>query len=375
MHSTQRIRVLVVDDSVLYRKVVRDVLKQHPQVEIIGVATNGEVALEKIALLRPDLITLDIEMPGMDGLGVLRELRDKSIPTKAIMLSSQTGQGALSTMNALQLGAFDFVLKPAEHDYQTSKTALAQKLLPCIDAYLSKHITVPIHEESANAFAAAAAFYSEPIVEDFGYVESSDELELRDPIEAVAIGISTGGPMALTLELPKIPSNFPVPIFIVQHMPPLFTKSLSDDLNRLCKLKVVEGYDGAIVQPGTVYIAPGGKQMAVIQNGTSIEIQVNEDPPERNCRPSVDYLFRSVATVYGKNSLAVAMTGMGDDGTAGARLLSSTGVKVIAQDEPSSTVFGMPRSIIHNNLADLVSPLTNIAAEISSCVNKSRRIG
>jgi two-component system chemotaxis response regulator CheB len=203
MISTERVRTLVVDDSVLYRKVVRDVLQQHPQIEVIGVASDGKVALEKIGLLKPQLITLDIEMPEVDGLGVLRELKDRASDTKAIMLSSQSGHGAMSTMTALQLGAFDFVLKPEEEDYQASQTALAKKLLPCIDAYLSKHIIVPEHAETANSFAAAAAYYSEPMVEDFDYVESSQELEFCEPIHAVAIGISTGGPAALTQELPK----------------------------------------------------------------------------------------------------------------------------------------------------------------------------
>ncbi|MCC9607520.1 chemotaxis response regulator protein-glutamate methylesterase [Blastopirellula sp. JC732] len=375
MSEEDRIRVLVVDDSALYRKLVRDILAQIPQIEVVGVAADGRIALDKIEYLQPDLITLDVEMPTIDGLGVLREMKRFAHQPGVIMLSALTGAGAQATMAALQLGAFDFVLKPAGTSAEQSMSILSETLRQRVDAYLRRVVrtTRPI---AVGATHRAASPPPKPVEAPKPphptSLVSSHDLTFRSPIEAVAIGISTGGPPALTSQLPNIPQNFPVPIFVVQHMPPLFTKSLAEDLNRRCQVEVVEASDGEDVRPGVIYIAPGGHQMKVERDGVKTRVRVNDDPHERNCRPSVDYLFRSISHVYGGSTLGVIMTGMGDDGTVGCRLLKRLGANIIAQNEESSVVYGMPRSIVEAGLADLICPLNDVGREIVNCVKRSR---
>jgi two-component system chemotaxis response regulator CheB len=188
----------------------------------------------------------------------------------------------------------------------------------------------------------------------------------------VAIGISTGGPKALTEMMPRLSGTFPVPILIVQHMPPVFTKSLADDLSERCKFRVVEAFDGQFVRPGTALIAPGGKQMKVCRESDRVIVRITDDPPENSCRPSVDYLFRSVLSVYGAHTMGVIMTGMGNDGTAACRLIKQRGGTIVAQDEASCVVFGMPRELVEQGIADVVAPLDRIASEITQLVEKGR---
>ncbi|EAQ82571.1 protein-glutamate methylesterase/protein-glutamine glutaminase [Blastopirellula marina] len=375
MSDEDRIRVLVVDDSALYRKLVRDVLAQIPQLEVVGVAADGRIALDKIEYLRPDLITLDVEMPTIDGLGVLKELKRFPHPPGVIMLSALTGAGAEATMAALQLGAFDFVLKPNGANVEASTAALSETLKQRVDAYLRRVVRTPKLVAAGTTHHPTEAppkAREEPKPPHPAALKSALDLSFRFPIEAVALGISTGGPPALTAQLPSIPKDFPVPIFVVQHMPPIFTKSLADDLNRRCQAEVVEAADGDEVRPGTIYIAPGGHQMKVERDGVRTRIRVNNDPHERNCRPSVDYLFRSISHVYGGSALGVIMTGMGDDGTVGCKLLKRQGANILAQNEASSVVYGMPRSIVEADLADLICPLHDVGREIVNCVKRSR---
>ena len=345
-------RVLVVDDSTLFRKVVRDVLSDLPWVEVVGVAANGRIALDKAMSLKPDLITLDIEMPEIDGLGVLSELKRSGSPCGAIMLSALSEAGASMTNKALELGAFDFVLKPQAGTLDENREKLRKDLLPRISAFAASHGRV---ENSADAEKSEVA--PESVPKSFPKAFSSVP-------RVCLIGSSTGGPAALAGVLPAIPGDFPLPIVVVQHMPPVFTRNLAESLDRACPLKVVEAEDGMPIQPGTIFIAPGGRQAKIVRSGALPTIGVNDDPPENHCRPSVNYLLRSAINIYGGDSLTVILTGMGDDGTAGCEELKKKGARVIAQDRETCVVYGMPRSIIEAGLADQVVPLNRVAESI-----------
>lgn len=341
--SSRPLRVLVVDDSAIYRKAVRELLEKTPDVEVVGVAANGKIALQKIEQLKPDLLTLDIEMPEMDGIEVLKHLQQNKIDVAAIMLSAFTEEGAKRTTDAVNLGAFDFVLKPQGSNAQESIGKLRRELLPKIEAFRINYLlTHPTSSSSKLEFVDAPAE------------------RWSGPTELIVIGVSTGGPASLTKVLPRIPKNFGLPILIVQHMPPIFTKSLAEDLDKKCQLEVREAAAGDKVRPGQILIAPGGKQMKIEREDHGVFVRITDDPPERSCRPSADYLFRSAAEVYGGSVTAVIMTGMGDDGTEGCRLLKRRGAKVIAQDEASCVVYGMPRQVAEAGLADIVCTLTRI---------------
>ncbi|MEO0529692.1 MAG: chemotaxis response regulator protein-glutamate methylesterase [Planctomycetota bacterium] len=347
--TPRKMRCLVVDDSVLYRKVVRDVLAAAPDVEVVGVATDGQQALEKIDTLQPDVVTLDLEMPKLDGIGVLRELKKRGTEIAAIMVSAFTDRGAQTTTEALNLGAFDFILKPTTKSLDESISQLRRDLLPKLKAASLR---------TSTRHAARPARPSRPTPRP-----ATPRPSLRLPAvrpDIVAIGVSTGGPQALTKLLPKLPATFPAPIVIVQHMPPKFTKSLADDLDRRCSLRVVEATQGQPIRAGEVVIAPGDKQMRVAKQGTCAVIQLTDDPPERNCRPAVDFLFRSVATHYGRKALGVVLTGMGDDGTAGANQMKTAGATILAQDEATCVVYGMPKGIVDAGLADAILPLNRV---------------
>lgn len=356
----QPLRVLVVDDSALYRKIVRDVLSGMPGVEVVGAANNGLIALDRIESLRPDVVTLDLEMPQLDGHGVLKQLAGKPNAPRAIMVSAFTAQGAQSTTAALREGAFDFILKPATKSLEMSIQQLRRDLAPKIDACRS--IATP---SLRRAPTSAAPIRQAPAAPPRPAARRRVDL----PPQIVAIGVSTGGPQALVRLLPKLPANFPCPIVIVQHMPAMFTASLAEDLNRRCSLNVSEGKHGQVVRRGDIVIAPGGKQMRIVRRDGENVVEITDDPPERNCKPSVDYLFRSVAASHGGASLGVVLTGMGDDGTLGAKALRESGAEIVAQDQASCVVYGMPKAVIEAGLADVVSPLDMMATTI---VNHAR---
>ncbi|WP_199193269.1 chemotaxis response regulator protein-glutamate methylesterase [Blastopirellula marina] len=349
-------RVLIVDDSTLFRKVVRDALAVCPGVEVVGVASDGKTALEKIDYYRPDLVTLDVEMPVLNGIEVLRELQTRPHRPEVIMLSALTDQGAVCTTQALRLGAFDFVLKPSsQSNIEDSCQQLRSDLLPKVRV---------LQDRLANRQNRLEERVSDP--KDIFVPTPGDKPFDASQAAVVGIGISTGGPAALSNLLPKLPANLGVPLLIVQHMPPMFTKSLASDLNRASKITVCEAEEGQAILPGTAYIAPGGKQMKVVtENGAKV-IHITDDPPERSCRPSVDYLFRSIAHEYGRKAMALVMTGMGDDGTLGCRLLKRHGCMVVAQDEKSCVVYGMPRQVVSSGLADKVVPLDQLH-EVIQC--------
>lgn len=343
---------MVVDDSMIFRKVVRDSLTAMPGVEVVGVASDGKGALDRLDALKPDLITLDIEMPQLNGLQVLQELQRQRLKCGAIMLSSLTSSGARLTTQALSLGAFDFVLKPSGDNAQDCLLQLKRELLPKIDAFRKSRCN-----QGATSVPTASVLVNNPPALSS---PKPTGLPRAAAPKVVVIGISTGGPVSLGKVLPKLPADFPVPIVIVQHMPQVFTKNLADDLNRSCALNVDEARDGEFLAPGTVRIAPGGRQLRFVNTTGRIALQVTDDPPEKMCRPSVDYLFRSAAEHFRGSVLAVIMTGMGDDGLEGCRALKPLGACVIAQDAASCVVFGMPRHIIQQGLADQITSLDEI---------------
>jgi len=361
--DNRKIKVLVVDDTALYRKIVRDVLSEFDEIEVVGSAPNGKLALNKIESLHPDLITLDQEMPEMDGLETLRQIKERGIKASAIMVSAFTTQGAVVTMKALNLGAFDFIAKPDSSSLQENIKNFREQFKPKIEAFVNRLNLKKITSSGETSTSHLPAKTAEP-----GTI--SIKAGLKGKPQIVAIGISTGGPKALADLIPNIPAGLGVPIVIVQHMPPVFTKALADSLDKKSPLSITEGEDGQQLLADTVYIAPGGKQMKII-NGNGIGkyiLKITDDPPENHCKPSADYLFRSVAGVFPGKALGVIMTGMGRDGTVGLRLMKRSGAKVLAQDENTCVVYGMPMEAVKAGVVDLVLPLNQIAGKINSIV-------
>lgn len=369
MSSNNSLRVLVVDDTVFYRKIVSDVLSEFPGVEVVGSAFNGKVAISKIKSLEPDLLTLDIEMPEMDGIQTLKEMSKVAPEVGAIMLSSLTHEGGAMTMQALELGAFDFIPKPQEDSMDENKKAIKEAIAPMIQAFKRRREIKSI----LTGKAASAQGKTRPVLEDDS---SSEKLvgkgislpHRKQKSDIIAIGVSTGGPNALAQMMPKLPHDLGVPILIVQHMPPVFTQSLASSLDTKCELTVREAVDGEPLQSNTALIAPGGKQMKVAAgaDGKNRIVRITDDPPENSCKPSADYLFRSIAHHYVGRSTGVIMTGMGSDGTLGLKLMKRNGATLIAQNEETCVVYGMPKAPIESGIVDVVAPLEKIAEEIST---------
>lgn len=347
------LRVLVVDDTAIYRKIVSDVLRDIPGVEVVGTAVDGAVALEKIAELRPDVITLDLEMPHVTGVGVLRRLRAQPHSPGIIMLSAFTTQGAAATTEALRLGAFDFVLKPSGQSPTESAAQLKEQLAARLAAFAtSRGWSLPSRiDPPAPPHAKVTLSRIVPAA-------------CNVPPEVIVLGISTGGPDALTRMIPQLPADLAAPVFIVQHMPPLFTKSLADDLNQRSVLRVSEATEGQLARPGDVLIAPGGRHMKLERTEFGAVARLTDDPPENSCRPAVDYLFRSAAHHYGNRVLGVVMTGMGNDGTLGCRLLKRQGATIVTQDRESCVVYGMPAMVVEAGLSEMVVPLAEMAKQL-----------
>ncbi len=348
------IRILVVDDSVVIRRLLSDTLSGDPALEVVATAGDGRIALAKISLLKPDLITLDVEMPVINGLETLVEIRKLYPKLPVIMFSTLTERGAAATLDALALGASDYATKPSN----TGSPAVA---IERIRTELIRKI---------KALCGVAPLKLLPLP---GF-RPAVKVRLRSDarIEIVAIGTSTGGPNALTALLPQLPADFPVPIVIVQHMPPLFTRLLAERLKTLARLEVQEGKEGQKLHRGQVWIAPGDYHMTVVRKGTEFVLAINHDPQENSCRPAVDVLFRSLAQTYGANVLAVVLTGMGADGTRGSADIREAGGEVIVQDEASSVVWGMPGNVVAASLADRIYPLGGIAPEVVRRVSMGR---
>lgn len=362
----EKIRVLIVDDSAFMRKVIDDILSADPGIEVIDRAKNGLECIKKVKELKPDVITLDIEMPIMDGLEALEQLM-KNHPLPVVMLSSLTQEGADATIRALELGAFDFVAKPSG-PISLDIHKVADKILERVKAAATASGRIRRFRLAPTPVQSLPK--KEPLVDSKLPMKSSAP-KLSSASKLVVIGTSTGGPKALQTLLTSLPANFAAPITIVQHMPPGFTKSLAQRLDTLCSIRVVEAEDGQQLEDGTAYIAPGGFHMEIIQQaGGRLLIRLNKDEPRGGHRPSVDTMFDSVCEITNVNKWAVIMTGMGSDGTKGLKLMKEKGQVVsVIEDESSCVVFGMPRAAIQAGLADHVVPLERIAETLIRLVN------
>ena len=388
------VKVLIVDDSAVMRTLLRSVILSDSRLEVVATANDGLAALSLLDTIHPDIILLDVEMPVMDGLSTLRKIRSSGRRIPVIICSALTQRGAHVTIEALASGAADYVTKPSSQSSREAATGeLAREVIPKILALtrsaensgktglssreaigslnpvtrLEPSIKVPVRSWSPNAPPAghhcASAAPRPPNL--------STPLTVSSP-QVVLIGVSTGGPAALDVLLPKLPANFPVPILIVQHMPNLFTKMLAERLDARCPLHVIEAADGDQPTPGVIHIAKGDWHLSLSPRTSPAStssalgpvLRLTQAEPENHCRPAVDVLFRSAVTVYGSRILAVILTGMGSDGLDGCRLIRQHGGVVLAQDQPSSAVWGMPGVVANAGLAQRVLPLDQIAAEI-----------
>jgi two-component system chemotaxis response regulator CheB len=426
------ISVLVVDDSVVIRRLITDALASDPKIRVVGTASNGRIALAKVEQLRPDIVTLDVEMPVMDGLETLRALRPKYPRLPIIMFSTLTAAGATATLDALAAGATDYVTKPANvGSIRESIRSVREQLIPRIHALCApRPRPVPLRPapgvqpferngqlgrlgpvgsagrppllgsgpgqwtltgssppvapgtrgakpnrgRGATPHAAANGQHPAPGGQHAQGAGHPQPARARtDRIDVITIGCSTGGPDALSKVLRAMPADLPVPLVVVQHMPPVFTKMFAERLDRTCGLTIVEAADRSPVVPGTVFIAPGDTHLEIVRRGQDVLTKLHTGAPENFCRPSVDVLFRSVSTVYGKSTIAVVLTGMGQDGRRGCEALRAAGAEIVAQDEATSVVWGMPGAVTNAGLADVVLPLENVASHLISRVTGGRR--
>lgn len=336
------IKVLIVDDSALMRKMIKDMLLEDSSIEVVGIASDGEIAIEKIKELRPDVVTLDLEMPKLDGMEVIQKSKKLfENPPKFIILSAQTN--AEKSIQALEIGAADFIMKPSGNislDLKKISEELISKIK--ITAQITKKIIIP---ESAKP--KKTTFYS-----------------TRKKI--IVIASSTGGPQTLEALLKQLPKNIPAPILIVQHMPTGFTNAFAKRLNKICEVEVREAVNHDELKDGLALIAPGGYHMELISDieGYEGEIQLNQEPPELGVRPNANRLFKSVTKIFKDNTIGIILTGMGNDGTEGAREIKNNNGLIISQSEATSIIYGMPKSVAEQNLTDMILDLENIPVAI-----------
>ena len=352
--AAPRIRVLVVDDSVVIRRLVTEALAADPQIEIVGIAPNGRVAIERVKELGPDAVTMDIEMPDMNGIDAVRAIRKTHPRLPIVMFSTLTERGASATLDALAAGASDYVTKPSNvGSFAESQANIREQLIPKLKAL------------AGTRRAAAAGAPRIPAM------PTPQRRSRSGPFAALVIGCSTGGPDALAQVLPALPGDLPVPVLVVQHMPPLFTRLLAQRLDGQCKLRISEAEEGDAVVAGRVLIAPGGKHLEVRRQGASLVAHLTEDPPENFCRPAVDVHFRSAAGIFGERTLAAVLTGMGRDGEKGSKLIRDAGGEVYVQDEATSVVWGMPGAVAGAGQADKVLPLPRIGGELAAALSRA----
>jgi len=368
-----RIRVVSVDDSVVVRRLVSDVLQSDPEIEVVATSSNGRLGVDAVRRLKPDVVVMDIEMPVMNGIEAVREIRTTDRRTPIIMFSTLTERGARATFEALDAGATDYVTKPGQASAVGSGLeSVRQELIPKVRALAgraARPVAAP-RSALAAARAAAAAKASLPAQatgRNAWLAGAGTALVPRRPT-LLAIGSSTGGPEALARVLGALPLTLTVPVVVVQHMPAEFTQLLSERLDRTCAVRVQHAVDGEPLQPGTVVIARGGRHLEVVREQGRLVSRLSDAPAESFCRPAVDVLFRSVARSVGGGVLAVVLTGMGSDGTAGAADLAAAGATLWAQDEATSVVWGMPGSLVGAGLAGSVMPLPAIGPALAQAV-------
>jgi two-component system chemotaxis response regulator CheB len=358
LRPSSPVRVVVVDDSVVIRRVLADILSSDPAIEVVGTAANGKLGLEKIRATRPDIVILDIEMPVMDGLHTLPPLRAEFPDLPVIMFSTLTTRGGTATLDALALGATDYLTKPESFGgREHAIAAIRTEMVPKVKVLGRLQKTTRPRAALSPVTAVRAPVRRPPAT---------------GRIDVVAVAVSTGGPKALQDLVPRLPANLPVPVVMVQHMPPVFTGLLAERLDRESQVHVVEATNNSIVRPGTVYVAPGGKHMVLAKQSGAVVVHLNEDPPENSCRPAADPLFRSVAACYGGNALGAVLTGMGSDGCKGSKVLVDAGAEVIAQDEATCVVWGMPGAVVRAGLATAEVPLSRVVDEITTRVARGR---
>ena len=360
-----KIRVLIVDDAVVFRRLVADELARDPALEVVGTAANGRIALAKMSQVNPEVVILDVEMPEMDGLATLKELRKTYPRLPVIMFSALTERGAEATLDALALGASDYFTKPASADGANACLGvIREQLIPQIKALCTRDGNAANDKVRRN-FNARVSATPPPT--------PAVTRSQPGPVRVVAIGASTGGPNALAEIFQQLPADFPVPIVIVQHMPPMFTRLLAERLSAHSAIPVQEATSGTLLEPGMAWIAPGDFHMIVTRDGSQSRLLVHQDPPENSCRPAVDVLLRSLAKTFGRDSLNVILTGMGQDGLRGCELVREAGGQILVQDEATSVVWGMPGAVARAGLADRVLPLSFIADEILRRVRQFQR--
>ena len=367
------VKVLVVDDSSFFRRRVTEIVNQDPLLEVVDTAVNGKEAIEKALNLRPDVITMDIEMPVLDGISAVREIMAKC-PTPILMFSSLTQAGAKATLDALDAGALDFLPKKFEdiaRDKQEAITLLQQRIKALSRRRMfmtTPRVATPTPTNTGSTLARSitsvtSSLRTQPVAEKVPapvhYKRSGKSYQL------VAIGTSTGGPVALQTILTQLPANFPHPILLIQHMPSTFTSAFAARLNSLCKISVKEAEDGDVLKPGCAYLAPGGKQMLVDGRGTSARLRIIDGNDKVNYKPCVDITFASLAKSHGDKVLAIILTGMGADGRDGARLLKDQGATIWAQDEASCVVYGMPQAVAKAGISSESLPLDRVAQRVS----------
>jgi two-component system, chemotaxis family, protein-glutamate methylesterase/glutaminase len=345
-----KIKVLVVDDSALMRKIISDMVNSEEDMEVVDIARNGEEMLEKALKHNPDIITLDVEMPVMDGISALREIKKRQLNIPILMISSVSEKGTLLTMECLEAGAFDFIPKPSgaiSLDINKVKDELVLKIRL---AYEKNHISSDINEK--NSFQEVEKIYFK-------------KRNTLGKIETVVIGASTGGPKALYAVITALPEKIGVPVFIVQHMPVGFTKAFAERLNANSKIRVVEASDGELIEKDVVYVAPGGFHMEVLSDN---RIHLNTEPAIWGVRPAVDKLFISATKVYGSHVLSIVLTGMGKDGAKGTLEVKKNGGVTISEDKSTCTIYGMPKAAFETGMVDLVLPVDEVAAQIVKIV-------
>jgi two-component system chemotaxis response regulator CheB len=345
--------VLIADDSALYRQMLQNVLQRIPNVEIVGTAVDGVDAVAQVLERRPDVITLDIQMPKLDGLGVLRELRARGSRTKAIMVSSLTVDGAPATVEALMEGAFDVIPKPIGVDPHIARGSIHEALIEKLAALVDSGKAAP---DAARPTGVRRLMAGNSVT----------------AVEAVAIGTSTGGPRALRSVIPLLPADFSIPVLVVQHMPAGFTASLANRLNEISPLAVREAAHGDLVKPGNVFVAAGGWHLTVERHQAGTRCVLNAGPLRHGCRPSFDSLLETMVTIYGGKVLAVVMTGMGQDGLAGCRAVKNAGGSVITQSADGCAVYGMPKVVAEAGLTDAILPVEGIAEAITAICEQAR---
>jgi two-component system chemotaxis response regulator CheB len=349
------VKVIVIDDSAFMRKSLTLMLESDPEIRVVATAQDGREGIEKIVALKPDIVTLDIEMPGMDGLTALKTIMEQ-MPVPVLMVSALTTDGARATMQAFDLGAVDFISKDvsnAQMDIRNIKADLIDKIKQIARSRLvqtrfrMRRLVHSSYEHKDHARPRTKHIPFASLAADF---------------HAVILGISTGGPQALLKIIPRIPRNFPIGVAVVQHMPPRFTRTLAERLDSISNIAVKEAEQGDVVDPGTVLIAPGGRQLKFCRTGSYITAEISDEPADVLYRPSADITMKSAAAIFQGPLLGIIMTGMGKDGVKGLKMIKSKGGYVIAQDEESCIVYGMPRAALEEGLVDSVQSLDDISA-------------